>query len=29
MLRLDASESVTPEADAEPWLAELVAALRG
>lgn len=29
MLRLDASESVTPEADAEPWLAELVIALRG
>jgi MioC protein len=29
MLRLDASESVTPEADAEPWLAELVGALRG
>ena len=29
MLRLDASESVTPEADAEPWLAELVTALRG
>ena len=29
MLRLDASESVTPEADAEPWLGELVAALRG
>ena len=29
MLRLDASESVTPEADAEPWLAELVSALRG
>ncbi len=27
MLRLDASESVTPEADAEPWLAELVDAL--
>lgn len=27
MLRLDASESVTPETDAEPWLAELVAAL--
>ncbi len=24
MLRLDASESVTPETDAEPWLAELV-----
>ena len=29
MLRLDASESVTPEADAEPWLEELVTALRG
>ncbi|MET1069888.1 MAG: flavodoxin [Pseudomonas prosekii] len=29
MLRLDASESVTPETDAEPWLAELVTALRG
>lgn len=29
MLRLDASESVTPEADSEPWLGELVAALRG
>lgn len=28
MLRLDASESVTPEADAEPWLAELISALR-
>ncbi|SDV04342.1 flavodoxin [Pseudomonas mucidolens] len=28
MLRLDASESVTPESDAEPWLAELVTALR-
>jgi len=28
MLRLDASESVTPEDDAEPWLAELVNALR-
>ena len=28
MLRLDSSESVTPETDAEPWLAELVAALR-
>lgn len=27
MLRLDASESVTPESDAEPWLAEFVAAL--
>ncbi|MGH8387441.1 MAG: flavodoxin [Pseudomonas sp.] len=29
MLRLDASESVTPETDAEPWLAELAEALRG
>ena len=28
MLRLDSSESVTPETDAEPWLAELVTALR-
>ncbi|WP_460164821.1 flavodoxin [Pseudomonas sp. S1_G07] len=28
MLRLDASESVTPETDAEPWLAELITALR-
>ena len=28
MLRLDASESVTPETDAEPWLAELVGALQ-
>lgn len=28
MLRLDASETVTPEADAEPWLAELAAALK-
>lgn len=28
MLRLDASESVTPESDAEPWLAEFIAALR-
>ncbi|CRN05327.1 UNVERIFIED_ORG: MioC protein [Pseudomonas parafulva] len=27
MLRLDASESVTPETDAEPWLAELAQAL--
>lgn len=27
MLRLDASESVTPETDAEPWLAEFAAAL--
>jgi MioC protein len=29
MLRLDSSETVTPELDAEPWLAELAAALRG
>ncbi|MDR6714457.1 MioC protein [Pseudomonas hunanensis] len=29
MLRLDASETVTPETDAEPWLAELAVALRG
>lgn len=29
MLRLDASESVTPETDAELWLAELISALRG
>lgn len=29
MLRLDASETVTPETDAEPWLAELMVALRG
>ena len=28
MLRLDASESVTPETDAEPWLAELITTLR-
>ena len=28
MLRLDASESVTPESDAEPWLAEFVTALQ-
>ncbi|KFX68232.1 flavodoxin [Pseudomonas taeanensis MS-3] len=27
MLRLDASESVTPETDAEPWLAEFMAEL--
>ena len=27
MLRLDASESVTPETDAEPWLATLILAL--
>ncbi len=29
MLRLDASETVTPESDAEPWLADFMAALRG
>jgi MioC protein len=29
MLRLDSSESVTPESDAEPWLSEFMAALRG
>ncbi|KIU53600.1 MULTISPECIES: flavodoxin [Pseudomonas] len=29
MLRLDASETVTPETDAEPWLAEFIARLRG
>ena len=29
MLRLDASESVTPETDAEPWLAQLIDALKG
>ncbi len=28
MLRLDASESVTPETDAEPWLAAFISALR-
>jgi len=28
MLRLDSSETVTPEADAEPWLHELAAALK-
>ncbi|MBU2013468.1 MAG: flavodoxin, partial [Gammaproteobacteria bacterium] len=28
MLRLDASETVTPESDAEPWLETFVAALR-
>ncbi|TBV05982.1 flavodoxin [Phytopseudomonas dryadis] len=27
MLRLDASESVTPEQDAEPWVAEFIVAL--
>ena len=29
MLRLDASETVTPETDAEPWLEGFAAALRG
>lgn len=29
MLRLDSSETVTPESDAEPWLRELAAALQG
>ncbi|RIA31838.1 flavodoxin [Ectopseudomonas oleovorans] len=29
MLRLDSSETVTPETDAEPWLQELAAALQG
>lgn len=29
MLRIDASESVTPETDAEPWLAQLIVALKG
>lgn len=29
MLRLDSSESVTPESDAEPWLADFIEALRG
>ncbi len=28
MLRLDASETVTPETDAEPWLAQFAAALK-
>ncbi|MGB9089417.1 MAG: flavodoxin [Pseudomonas farsensis] len=28
MLRLDASETVTPETDAEPWLAEFATALK-
>ncbi|WP_061237705.1 flavodoxin [Ectopseudomonas composti] len=28
MLRLDSSETVTPEADAEPWLHDLAAALK-
>ncbi|SDH64511.1 flavodoxin [Pseudomonas panipatensis] len=29
MLRLDASETVTPETDAEPWIADFIAALKG
>ncbi|NWA05310.1 flavodoxin [Pseudomonas gingeri] len=29
MLRLDASETVTPETDAEPWLAGFISVLRG
>lgn len=29
MLRLDASESVNPQTDAEPWLAQFIAALQG
>jgi MioC protein len=29
MLRIDASESVTPETDAEPWLAQFIDALKG
>lgn len=29
MLRLDASETVTPEADAEPWLADFAQVLKG
>ncbi|AYC35022.1 flavodoxin [Pseudomonas cavernae] len=29
MLRLDASETVTPETDAEPWLADFARALHG
>ena len=29
MLRLDASETVTPDTDAEPWLQDFIAALRG
>lgn len=29
MLRIDASESVTPESDAEPWLEQLIATLKG
>ncbi|WP_017904259.1 flavodoxin [Pseudomonas asplenii] len=29
MLRLDSSETVTPETDAEPWLAEFISVLKG
>ncbi|MBV4487357.1 flavodoxin [Pseudomonas sp. SWRI153] len=29
MLRIDASESVTPETDAEPWLAKLIDVFKG
>lgn len=29
MLRLDASETVTPETDAEPWIADFIKALKG
>ncbi|BBP85345.1 MULTISPECIES: flavodoxin [Pseudomonas] len=29
MLRVDSSETVTPEVDAEPWIAGLIQALRG
>ncbi|RIJ12680.1 flavodoxin [Pseudomonas sp. 91RF] len=29
MLRIDASESVTPETDAEPWIEQLIATLKG
>lgn len=29
MLRIDASESVTPETDAEPWLEQLIKTLKG
>lgn len=29
MLRLDSSESVTPESDAEPWLASFISVLKG
>jgi len=29
MLRLDASETVTPDTDAEPWVQAFITALRG